>query len=54
MMPCCELSGMWFGVTSRTNTKNTHAEKKIGLCAQYRIIILGLIVNIIEGDLYDH
>ena len=27
--------------------------KEIGLCAQYMIIILGSIVNIIEKDLYD-
>jgi hypothetical protein len=48
---------MWLGVTSRMDTKNACVQKKIGMCAQIMITIIGSIVNITkwgEGDLYDH
>ena len=36
-----------------SNTPKRHL-KEIGLCAQYMLIILGSIVKIIGGDIYDH
>ena len=42
------LSGIWIGVAPRTDTKNT-CSKEIGLHARDMIIVLGSIVNIIEG-----
>jgi hypothetical protein len=47
------MSGLWFGVPPRTDTKETY----FGLRAQNMITILGSIMNIIiggKGDLYDH
>lgn len=49
-----DLSGMWLSVHLKTNTKKTCVLKEIGLHAQNLLIIPSVIVNIIEGDLYDH
>ena len=42
---------VWWG--SRIDTKKT-CIKDIGLCAQNMITILGLMVKIVVGNLYDH
>ena len=42
------LSGVWLSVDPRMDTKNM-CIKKIGLCAQFMLIILGAIVNMIWG-----
>lgn len=49
-----DLSGMWLSVHLKTNTKKTCVLKEIWLHAQNLLIIPSVIVNIIEGDLYDH
>jgi len=42
---------MWLVVISLTPKRNV--SKEIGLCVQDMITILGSIINIIKGDLYN-
>ena len=49
------LKNVWFGVTPRMDeTKYNVCLQEIGLRVQNVITILGSIVSMIEGDLYDH
>ena len=43
------LSGMWSGVTPRTDAKDVCLKEIVGLCAKKKITILGSIVNILGG-----
>ena len=46
---------MWFVVAlDKNGYQKDMCSKEIGLCAQNVITILSSIVNIIEGDIYDH
>ena len=43
------MSGIWFGVAPRMDTKKTYLLIEIGLCAQIMITILSSIFKIFGG-----